>query len=377
MRGRLTISVQEDLKHFFIPLFIIFSLISGIITLQTIYGSSAGPRTFFNYSTLFLSKFIFVEFFLLFFVLVYTLNKKFHITELSTSTAIALHCTLFVLLLVSHQFICLFFNKILLVKFVDTPLLDLFIKNPLIWYDVAIYPLTMSIFYLIKFRHLRAEKELRALEFESKLVNSQLDELKTKIHPRFLFQTLRSIKSMVAAGKFPDANSVLLQFSDVLRSTVYDSRTFESGLSDDLSLINKYIKLQGANNVLLTKQLVDVPDGIIIPGQIVRVMVVELLEYIFGNSEIGFRIHLKISCRDNVLTMSFEFSSEDQGGFNSLFEGIQKTANEVSSMLNISDFHGVIKTACVKQGGKVVVNTEIPVIKAGRLYTTNKDVVKI
>jgi hypothetical protein len=367
MRNRLTISVQEDLKQFFLPLFIIFFLIAGIITLQTIYGSSAGPRTFFNYSTLFLSKFIFVEFFLLFFVLVYWLNKKLHITELSTSSAVLFHTAFFIFLLVSHQFICLYFNKILLINYVDVPLLDLFLKNPLIWYDVAIYPLAMSIFYLIKFKHLRAEKELRALEYESKLVNSQLDELKMKIHPHFLFQTLNNIKSLVADENYPKANLVLLQFSDVLRSTVYDSRTFESGLSDDLSLIQKYIKLQGANNVFLTTQFDDLPDSIIIPGQIVRVMVVELLEYIFGNSEIGFKINLRISCRDNYLTMAFEFFPEEEDGFDSIFDGIQNIANEVGSRLNISEFHGVIKTACVKQGGNVVVNTEIPVIKTDRL----------
>jgi len=197
-------------------------------------------------------------------------------------------------------------------------------------------------------------------------VNSQLDELKTKIHPRFLFQTLHNIKVLAEDQKYPEANSVLLQFSDVLRSTVYDSRTFESGLADDLTLINKYIRLQGANNVLLTTQLDDVPDTIIIPGQIVRVMVVELLEYIFANSGIGFGIHLRISCKNNTLTMTFEFSSEDPHGFDNMFEGIKRTAEEVSTMLNISDFHGVIKTTCVIESGNVVVNSEIPVIKAGQ-----------
>lgn len=366
MKNRLTVSVQEDLKQFFLPLFIIFFLIAGIITLQTIYGSSAGPRTFYNYSTLFLSKFIFVEFFLLFFILTYAVNTKLHIAELKISTAILFHSSFFILLLVSHQFICLLFNKALLVNYVDVPLSDLFIKNPLIWYDVALYPLAMSIFYLIKFKHLRAEKELRALEFESKLVNSHLDELKTKIHPRFLFQTLHNIKSLVINEKFPEANSVLLQFSDVLRSTVYDNRSFESGLADDLSLINKYIKLQGANNVFLTTQFDEVPENIIIPGQIVKVMVVELLEYIFGNTDIGFNINLKISCRNNYLALAFEFSTEAQGGFENLFEGIQNTAKDVSARLDISDFHEIIKTECVKEGGNVVVNTEIPVIKSVR-----------
>ena len=366
MKNRLAISVQEDLKQFFLPLFIIFFLIAGIIT-QTIYGSSAGPKTFYNYSTLFLSKFIFVEFFLLFFVLAYSLNKKFHITELSTSTAVLFNTVFFIFLLASHQFICLLFNKILLLNYVDVPILDLFIKNPLIWYDVVIYPLAMSIFYFIKFKHLRAEKELRALEFESKLVNSQLDELKTKIHPRFLFQTLHNIKSLVANAKYTEANSVLLQFSDVLRSTVYEGRTFESGLSEELSLIQKCIKLQGANNVFLTTQLDNLPDNIIIPGQIVRVMVMELLEYIFESSKIGFKINLRISCRDNCLTIAFEFFPEETGRFNCLFEGIRNIAEEVGSRLNIAEFQGVIKTSCVKQNGSLVVNTEIPVIEAGRI----------
>ncbi len=366
MRNRLNIRTQEDLKQFFLPLFIIFFLISGVITLQTIYGSSAGPRTFFNYSTLFLSKFVFVEFFLMFFVAVYVFNSKINIAELNKSTAVCFHAAFFIILLISHQFFCMLFDEFILINYVRAPILDMFVKNPLIWYDVAVYPLVMSIFYLINYRHLQAEKELRALEYESKLVNSQLDELKTKIHPRFLFQTLHNIRALVEDQKYSEANSVLLQFSDVLRSTVYDSRAFESGLADDLTLIKKYIRLQGANNVVLTTQLDDVPDTIIIPGQIVRVMVVELLEYIFGNSGMGFGIHLRISCRNNILSMTFEFSSEDPHGFNNLFEGIKRTADEVSSMLNISDFHGVIKTTCANEGGKVVVNSEIPVIKAGQ-----------
>jgi hypothetical protein len=362
MKSRLTISTQEDLKNFFLPLFLIFFIISGVITLQTIYGSSAGPKTFYNYSSLFLTKLIFVESFLLFFIMVYELDKRFQVTAIADMRAVLLHIVLFSVFLISHQLICLLFNKLLLINYKDVPFSNLFIKNPLVWYDAAIYPLVMSIFYLIRFRQLSAEKELRALEFESKLVNSQLNELKTKVHPRFLFHSLNKIKTLIANEKFAEANSVLLQFSDVLRATVYNSLLFHSELSEDLSLIKKYIRLQGAKNVFLKTQIEEITDGVIIPGQIVKVMVVELSEFIFKKSGIGFELNLKISQGSHFLEITFKLSPEISGAFDCFFAELSNIVHEVESRLNMAESQDLISTSCNNQGGNIIIRAEVPII---------------
>jgi two-component system LytT family sensor kinase len=87
------------------------------------------------------------------------------------------------------------------------------------------------------------EKELQASELESELVGSQLEALKLRLHPPFLFNTLATILPLIRTEPRAAARTVV-QLGDILRLALHNDATGLVPLRTELEYIRLYLQIE-------------------------------------------------------------------------------------------------------------------------------------
>jgi sensor histidine kinase YesM len=88
------------------------------------------------------------------------------------------------------------------------------------------------------------ERQRRALELEARLAKEQVEQLRMKLHPQFLFATLRAIGSLVRTDPAA-ADSMLVALSTLLRRNLDFRERSTVTLAEELEFVDRYLGLQG------------------------------------------------------------------------------------------------------------------------------------
>src|SRR5947209_4073164 len=103
----------------------------------------------------------------------------------------------------------------------------------------AIIGLSHALDYYRKYR----ERELRAVQLETRLAQAQLDALRMQLHPHFLFNTLNSI-SVLMGEDVKAARRMLTRLSDLLRKSLENEGAHEVSLRDELEFLESYLEIE-------------------------------------------------------------------------------------------------------------------------------------
>ncbi len=87
------------------------------------------------------------------------------------------------------------------------------------------------------------EKELQASELERELVQTQLEALKLRLHPPFLFNTLSTILPLIHTEPRAAARTVV-QLGDILRLALHNDATGLVPLKTELEYIRLYLQIE-------------------------------------------------------------------------------------------------------------------------------------
>jgi hypothetical protein len=110
-------------------------------------------------------------------------------------------------------------------------------SNPIIFTTVA--------FAWHAYRYSRdlREKQLRAVELESRLRDAQLHALRSQLNPHFLFNVLHSIAELVHED--PNlAEQLILRLGELLRKALTSSGQHEVSLAEELEFIKAYLDIE-------------------------------------------------------------------------------------------------------------------------------------
>ena len=88
-----------------------------------------------------------------------------------------------------------------------------------------------------------ADRRVRAAELETLYAESQLEALRGRLHPHFLFNALNSVLALIRSDPVA-AESMLLRFSELLRNAVDRSRRHEIRLGEELELVRHYLAIE-------------------------------------------------------------------------------------------------------------------------------------
>lgn len=118
-------------------------------------------------------------------------------------------------------------------------------------YSYVLYPLFLKIvkdLFTIKAKESQLEKEKilaesREAQLEKDKIRLEFDFLKAQISPHFLFNTLNNIYSfsIKSPDKVPDT---ILRLADLMRYTLYETKSEFVPLTKEISFLDSYMKLQ-------------------------------------------------------------------------------------------------------------------------------------
>jgi two-component system LytT family sensor kinase len=95
---------------------------------------------------------------------------------------------------------------------------------------------------LLYYRESR-DRELRASQLETRLVEAQLKTLQQQLHPHFLFNTLNAISALMHRD-VAAADRTLMRLSDLLRLTLERLGDQEVTLDEELDFLRKYLDIE-------------------------------------------------------------------------------------------------------------------------------------
>ena len=91
----------------------------------------------------------------------------------------------------------------------------------------------------------KQEEKLKALKLEEQLTRTRLEFLKNQIHPHFLFNTLNMISSVMYES-IPEADRMIANLSDLLRTTLKTSGDGVHSLEEEIRILKYYLEIMEA-----------------------------------------------------------------------------------------------------------------------------------
>jgi sensor histidine kinase YesM len=232
-------------KNFFIPLISVLTLLAFMHTLQTFYFFQHRPHILIRFVNIGLPILVYYWYFIVVAYAVRWLAQKMPLEKGHLLRIIVVHLEAVTISFFVHQSLSLAADTTIWGwKWKANLLHYKVLNNPSIWMEVIGYGFFLLTFYLTAYRKKTEEDHLMFSQLEEQLVQSKLQELRSKIHPQFLFNTLETIEKLLKIKKTKEANKVLTALSDFLRITVYTNETEQATVWDDLSFLRQYIEIE-------------------------------------------------------------------------------------------------------------------------------------
>jgi hypothetical protein len=248
--GSLLLSGQHDQSksypdvNIFISLFLILTLVGLMGTIQNYYVFFDGPHSAGYFIRILSSRMIYYWFFLVLAGALRWLSMRIPLKSGSVLRWAGVHSFTLATAFLVHQAVSFQTDRVLQVGESSESFSAMLFDNPSIWSDVIAYCLLLLIFSLVEYKRRSRENEIRCSEMEVELIRSQLDELRSKIHPQFLFAALTAISDLLKKRREREANQFLALLSDFLRTTVYEGESEETTFEDELRFLSQYLAIE-------------------------------------------------------------------------------------------------------------------------------------
>jgi LytS/YehU family sensor histidine kinase len=178
----------------------------------------------------------------------------------------------------------------------------------------------------MEYRKKSLENEIKCSQLEVQLVRSKLQEIRSKIQPTFLFNTLQTILSLIRTHRNKDANHILSLLSDFLRTTVYDNEREEISLEEEVRFLNQYLEIEKVRSSHTFSVHEDIEQRVakaIVPNFILQPIVEELVYRNSGRDALQHEIiiraykageQLEVMIEDKGIAAAASPMKEEEGG---------------------------------------------------------------
>jgi hypothetical protein len=110
------------------------------------------------------------------------------------------------------------------------------------WYSlIGAFVLSLLIIVIIRIRSKRKETRLN---LKRKIAQLEVDAVRSRMNPHFLFNALGSIQNLVNKGKNQEAGLYLARFGDLVRTILTQSAKTVIGLNEEIDMIRNYLLLE-------------------------------------------------------------------------------------------------------------------------------------
>jgi two-component system, LytTR family, sensor kinase len=163
---------------------------------------------------------------------------------------------------------------------------------------VLTYWLVVGLYQSIHFYQAAMERQTRAAQLEMQLSHAELENLKSQLHPHFLFNSLHTI-GVLMQEDVEAASHLLVSLGDLLRMAL-ERRENEITLQSELDFVGKYLEIEQTRFHDRLKVHMDVPPDLLavyVPSLALQPLVENAIKHGFsidsaaGQLEIAARRH--------------------------------------------------------------------------------------
>lgn len=112
--------------------------------------------------------------------------------------------------------------------------------------DMAYYWAVLAAGYGLEIYQRYKNEELKAVQLESRLIETELKALREQLRPHFLFNTLNTIAVLVREQKNEAAVNLIAQLSSLLRMSLDNTRVHEVTVRQEVDFLERYLEIQKA-----------------------------------------------------------------------------------------------------------------------------------
>jgi len=145
---------------------------------------------------------------------------------------------------------------------------------------VLTYWLVVGLYQSIHFYQAAMERQTRAAQLETQLSHAELENLKSQLHPHFLFNSLHTI-GVLMQEDVETASHLLVSLGDLLRMAL-ERRENEITLQSELEFVGKYLEIEQTRFHDRLKVHMDVPTdllGIYVPSLALQPLVENAIKH--------------------------------------------------------------------------------------------------
>jgi two-component system, LytTR family, sensor kinase len=313
-------SAPPGSTHLLLRIFAVLTLIAVVTVIQANYFLDNSTGSVHDLIRFFISKIAYYWYFLGLAVVVKKLAQKIPFVRSSVGRWGVTHFAVMTASFFLHQMLTLGIDRLVWGNTQKGSFAYLLFNNPAIWMEVLGYGTLLLVFSLNELQRVNDEKELRCSALEAQLMEARYEELRARLHPDFLFDTLDTMATLIMHDRHRAANTLLGLFSDFLRTTVYDRDQEERPLKNEIAFLKQYLAIENIRTegaLSIHEQVDDEGLNAMIPSFILQPLAEEFLRCT-SDSPGGSRA-IEICIRSSSPTITMEMTGRDRT------EGLRRT----------------------------------------------------
>ena len=145
---------------------------------------------------------------------------------------------------------------------------------------ILTYWLVVGLYQSIHFYQAAMERQTRAAQLETQLSHAELENLKSQLHPHFLFNSLHTIGTLMQED-VDAASRLLVCLGDLLRMAL-ERRENEITLQSELEFVGKYLEIEQTRFHDRLKVHMDIPPdllGVYVPSLALQPLVENAIKH--------------------------------------------------------------------------------------------------
>ena len=173
------------------------------------------------------------------------------------------------------------------------------------YYYLAFW-MTVGVEHAIGLYNRYHERQMRMVQLESQLTQTQLKVLRGRLQPHFLFNTLHSIVALMRKKENEVATAMLTKLSDLLRASLEHLDRQEVVLADELNLVGRFIdieKIRFSDRLNIIVEADEATRLAYVPSFILQPIVENAIKHGIEKRAGGGVINISAEKLDNMLCM--------------------------------------------------------------------------
>lgn len=110
--------------------------------------------------------------------------------------------------------------------------------------SAVVYAAIVAAGAALEFAHRLGEREAAAAQLREQLARAQLDAVRARVHPHFLFNALHSVGALVRTGSRDDAVRIVSDLGDLLREALASDTPDLVPLARELGFVKRYLDIE-------------------------------------------------------------------------------------------------------------------------------------